>query len=154
MLNIIPVYLRKHFIERWNDTNPDKPWKRNEESGSNLISEISDGVKRKSKFKDYRQRLESGNENEWDITSLAYIMLDCGLSMFHKSRDDVQTFRSIRNSHFAHACSMSCSASSFKHSVAEIISAAENIFGKEAANKIREYTQKKQKKRESNGKPK
>ena len=154
ILNIISKHLRNHFIEKWDKTHPDKLWKSDNVSGRQLIKKIADGVKRKIKFKDYKQRLESGKENEWDITLLAYIMHDCGLSMFSDSRDNVQKFRSIRNSHFAHACSMSCSASSFKNSVKEIKLAAGNIFGTKAVDEVDEYIQKKQNATGPNGKSK
>ena len=152
--DIVTKYLRKHFTTKWDETHHDQPWTSDTESGSRLISEIEGGIKRKNKLKGYRKRLENGNESEWDIMLLLFIMLDCGLQMFTGSEKDVEKFGFITKSQFSKACRKSCSSSRFDNSMGEIKRAAKNTFGSAAADEIEEYKLKKQNVTGSNGKQK
>jgi len=147
VLDVLPKYLRKCFIEHWNRKYSAKQWNSDEASGQFLINKIPKKTK-KTTTKDVLERLSEGNEEKWDTTTLVYVMLFSDLDLVPKRRgkeervppllisEEIDIIRDNRNKAFAHAETMVCSSDEFRKTIAELKSAAKNIFGEGAYNEI------------------
>ena len=81
----VPKYLRKFFVDQWNMKFPEQPWKSSSGSGTDLVNAIPDEKKCHRKFNEYKDKLHSGNEEEWDTVILVHIIIDFGLDICDKS---------------------------------------------------------------------
>ena len=77
--NAVNRYFRKLFIEGWNKKYPSKPWNGNSDSGQDLIIELRQA--NTIKFSAYEYKLKHGNDQDWQITVWAFILLDSGLEL-------------------------------------------------------------------------
>jgi len=146
VLDVLPKYLRKCFIQHWNKKYSANQWKSDEASGQFLINEIR--KKKKKTTKDVSERLSEGNEEKWDTTTLVYVMLFSDLDLVPKCRakeervpplfisEEIDIIRDKRNKAFAHAETMVCSSDEFRATIEELKSVARSIFGKDAENEI------------------
>ena len=151
-MEVVPKHLRTLFIEKWNQKYPNNKWQSDSASGDFLFNEIPDAAKKGGK-RIYAIKMKSGNESEWDITTLTYAMLFSQLNLipscrpvYHRSvplliSEEIERIREIRGDFYAHASSMRCSSATFKGIEFEIKSAVVNIFGIEAKNDIDEIVQ-------------
>ena len=152
ILEVVPMHLRTLFIEKWNQKYPNNKWQSDSASGNFAFNEIPNAAK-KGKNGVYASNMQSGNESDWDTTTLVYAMLYSQLNLIPSCRPDgqrsvplyiseeIDRIRKIRNEFFAHAASMKCSSATFKGIEFEIKSAAMNVFGIKAKNDIDEIVQ-------------
>ena len=148
ILDIIPRFSRKLFIEKWNEKHPDKRWNSDANSGNNLYSELPEGFRRNKAKKIFIDKMVTGRESEWDTTTLAQVLVDSGLNLIKKCRrkgqrsnplrisEQIDTLRHVRNNFFAHLPSMSYSSQEFADSLANIKRIALSLFGEEAVREI------------------
>ena len=144
IVDIVPSYLRGLFRNIWDEHNKGAPWKSDEESGKCLIEKLPkvkdekgrEGRTLASKFQQYTEKLETGNENSWDTTIIVTVMSEGGLKIFEKYKEDLAKLRKIRNEVFAHSSSMICSLDDFTQLISKVKSTAKLLFGEEAAVRI------------------
>jgi len=120
IVEIVPKFLRKCFIEKWDKKYPNRKWKSNEASGKFLFQELPSTTKNDWRKKKYIDNLKKGNEQDWDTTILVFAMLYSGLNLMEPCRpreqrteplrvsEAIDIIRNIRNVYFAHAISISC----------------------------------------------
>jgi len=148
VLEIIPKYLRMCFIKEWNRKYPENKWSSDNASGLFLFDQLPEGIQKNKSHEMSFEKIKTGDEKNWDTTTLVLVMLNSGLKLIKGVRpsqdrstplrisEEIDVIRSIRNSHFAHASSMSCSADDFTKIMMAIKSTARNIFDKEAEDEI------------------
>jgi len=147
VLDVLPKYLRKCFIEHWNRKYSANQWKSDERSGQFLINQMPTKAKKKT-TKVVLEKLSEGNEEKWDTNILVYVMLFSDLDLVPKCRakeervppllisEEIDIIRDERNKAFAHAKTMVYSSDEFINTIAELKSVAKNIFEKGADNEI------------------
>ena len=148
MLDIIPKYLRILFIQKWNDKFSQK-WNSDKESGIFIESEIPKPNKKNCRYyKSIESKIVNGNEEKWDVTVLMFVLLFSGLELMEGLRDKdkrngqlresekIDKIRDIRNSYFAHAESMRCSATEFASMIGGIKITVQGLFGHSAEAEI------------------
>ena len=131
IVDIVADHLRTLFTRRWNEKH--EIWKSDSHSGNQLWESLGEGFRKENK-KSYMKKIQAGNEQLWDITTLCKIFLYSDLK-FEKSSSEykeIDKIRKIRNEFFAHRESTACSDDDFKNHVAKIKSAVKNLFGKDA----------------------
>ena len=153
LLDIVPKYLRQLFIEKWNQKYPNHKWKSDRASGEYLFRELPLEVKSRKARGKVIDKLRSGNENEWDMFTLIFVMLDSSLDLVEGCRrndrripplrisEEIDLIRVIKNDFYSHASSMSCSFSNFMTITSRIKSTAKHIFGNDAGNEIANIVQ-------------
>ena len=127
IVNILTKHLRTLFIKKWND-NYEK-WRSDKASGGQLW-ELSGESFRKSN-NDCKEKIQTGNEKQWDTAILCKIFLFSDLKLIGGGNPKyaaIGKIRSIRNKYFAHPKNMSCQDDEFNETVAEIKSAAKLLF--------------------------
>ena len=139
VLEIVPKYLRKLFIEKWNQKYPNNKWQSDSASGNFLFNQIPNAAKN-GRNGVYANNMKSGKENEWDTTTLLYGMLYSQLNLIQCCRPDgqrsaplyiseeIDSIRKIRNEFFAHASTMKSSFTTFLDIISHLNSVAKNIF--------------------------
>jgi len=149
VLEIVPKYLRKLFIEKWDQKYPNNKWQSDSASGNFVFNEIPNAAKN-GRNGVYASNMQSGNESDWDFTTLVYAMLYSQLNLIPSCRPDgqriaplliseeVDIIRKIRNEFFAHAYNMKCSFRTFLDIVSQVHNVAENAFGISAEHEIEE----------------
>ena len=147
VLEIVPKYLRKLFIEKWDQKYPNNKWQSDSASGNFVFTEIPNASKN-GRNGVYARNMQSGDENKWDNTTLVYAMLYSQLNLIPSCRPDgqrsaplliseeIDIIRKIRNEFFAHASNMKCSFRPFLEIISQVHSVAENIFGINAKHEI------------------
>ena len=147
VLEIVPKYLRKLFIEKWDQKYPNNQWQSDSASGNFVFTEIPNAAKN-GRNGVYARNMQSGNESDWDTTTLVYAMLYSQLNLIPNCRPDrqrraplliseeIDIIRKIRNEFFAHASNMKCSFRPFLEIISQVHSVAENIFGINAKHEI------------------
>ena len=147
VLDIFPNYLRKLFIEKWDEKYPNNKWQSDSASGNFVFTEIPNAAKN-GRNGVYASNMQSGNESDWDTTTLVYAMLYSQLNLIPSCRPDgqrsaplliseeIDIIREIRNEFFAHAANMKFSFRTFLEVLLKVHSVAENIFGINAEHEI------------------
>ena len=147
VLGIVPKYLRKLFIEKWNEKYSNNKWQSDSASGNFLFNEIPNAGKN-GRNRVYAMEMQCGNESHWDTTTLLYGMLYSQLSLIPRYRPDdqrsvplyiseeIDIIRKIRNEFFAHASTMKLPFRTFLEIILKVHSVAENIFGINAEHEI------------------
>ena len=150
VIETIPKYLRRCFIQQWNLKYPKKKWKSNNASGIFLFNQLPDKIKNNKSNEMSIDKIKTGNEQLWDTSTLVLVMLNSGLKLIKGVRpskerstplrisEEIDVIRDIRNLHFAHASNMSCSSEDFTKIMTNIKSTARNIFSKDAEKEIDE----------------
>ena len=155
ILDISAKHLRMLFKKKWNDkyngqNYPNQPWNSDATSGNNLYNELPTGFRDGKGNKEYVAKMQTGIEQEWDITTLVKVMLECGLNLVQGCRsmgerrfplrpsEEIDIIRKYRDGLFAHLPEMSCKSNDFNQAVSDIKSAAKNLFGEDAENEIGE----------------
>ena len=140
VLDIVPIYLRKLFITKWNEKHDKQEWNSNPSSGNDLCNELSPGLRNSHKESVYIDKIKKGTESNWDMTILGKVFLEYGLELIAGHRpldkrcypfndgDKVDILRGIRNRYFAHLPSMSCSSNVFITIIDEIKVAGNGLF--------------------------
>ena len=148
ILDVVPRYLREYFIDKWNQKYPNQKWQSDNEHGAFLIDELPPAVKNLKQNKLYLDKMKSGNEKDWDTSTLVFAMLYSQLNLIQGCRprnqqrapfrtsEEIDIVRETRNKFFAHASSTKCSSAAFTDMVSKIKSAAKNVFGDDAENEI------------------
>ena len=152
VLDVVPKYLRKCFVDEWNRRYDieDQKWKSNSSSGMLLFSNLPTKIKNSNNPNNKMniEKLKSGNENSWDTTTLVFVMLYSGLNLIQGCRpkvertaplrlsEEIDIIREVRNEYFAHAAKMPCQSSDFADIIAKIRSVAASIFHKDAQDEI------------------
>ena len=149
LLDTIPKYLRRLFVEKWNWKYPDEKWQSNMASGVFLLRRMP----RRKSVGPHGDNIMSGNEAEWDISTLRFAMLRSGLDLIPNCRpgnqrsvpllisEEIEVIWTIRNQLFNDTPSMRCSSATFTEMVSKIKSVAKNIFGVDAENKVDKIAQ-------------
>ena len=147
VLEIIPKYLRKLFIDKWDQKYQNNRWQSNIASGNFLFNKIPNTAKN-GRNRVYAINMQSGKESDWDTTTLVYAMLYSQLNLIPSCRPDgqrsaplliseeIDIIRKIRNEFFAHAHNMKSSFRPFLEIISQVHSVAENIFGINAKHEI------------------
>ena len=147
VLDIFPKYLRKCFIEQWNEKKPGHSWQGDSASGTFFFDALPAKVKNNRNRQIYIEKLKKGNEQEWDTTTVVYALLETGLQLVEGSRaknerkdplrisEQIEIIRDVRN-FIAHASNMSCSSAKFTEILTEIKSKAAGIFDVNAVKEI------------------
>ena len=147
-LDAAPRYLRELFIDKWNQKHPNKKWQSDNEHGALLIEELPPAIRNNNKNNLYLKKMKSGNEKDWDTTTLVFVMLFSQLNLIEGCRpkhqrssplhisEEIDIIRETRNKFFAHASSMKCSSDTFKDIVSKMKTVAKNVFGGDAENEI------------------
>ena len=150
ILEIAAKHLRILFIQKWNEKYPNQQWTSDATSGNFLYNKLSTGFRNSKSNTEYVNKMKTGNEQEWDTTTLVKVMLDCGLKLVEGCRskdqrsipfrpsEEIDIIRKYRNGFFAHIPKMSCASNDFKQAVSDIKSAAKNLFGEDVENEIGE----------------
>ena len=155
ILDISAKHLRILFKNKWNDKYngqkyPNQQWNSDATSGNFLYNELPTGFRDGKGNKEYVTKMKTGIEQEWDITTLVKVMLDCGLDLVKGCRpkdqrstpfrlsEEIEIIRECRNKLFAHSPRMSCKPKEFKQAVSDIKTAAKNLFGEDAEKEIGE----------------
>ena len=150
VVETIPKYLRRCFIQQWNKKYPKKKWKSGSTSGMFLFNQLPEKIKNNKNNETSIDKIKAGNELMWDTSTLVLIMLNSGLKLIKGVRpskdrstplrisEEIDIIRGIRNLHFAHASSMSCSSDDFTKIMTDIKSTARNIFDENAEEEINE----------------
>ena len=147
VLEIIPECLRKLFIEKWNLKHPSRNWQSDSESGNYILNELTHWAK-SGRLKGYANSLKSGNEKNWNTSTLVFSLLYADLSLIPCCRpenqrsipllisEEIDILMQVRNEFFAHASSMKCSSVTFIDIISKIKSVARNIFDIDAENQV------------------
>lgn len=148
IVEIIPKYLRKLFVQEWNNKYPGNEWKSNTVSGSYLKGILSNAFKKNKNKEFYIEKLSKGNEQEWDTTTLIQAIVYGGLRLIPEYREkgnrklplriseQIEILKDIRNEFYGHSSCMSLSNEDFHEVMKDIKNAAENIFGVKVKDKI------------------
>ena len=145
VLDIVPKYLRKCFIQQWDKRFPTQKWRSNSASGNILFNALPQTV-RLTKNKMYMkciEKMRTGDEDTWDTTILGFAILDAGLKLINESKPEekeikegISMIREIRNNCFGHQPEMSCSTPAFLKAIADLKSAPGNIIDDDAKKEI------------------
>ena len=147
VLEIFPKYLRKLFIEKWDQKYPNNKWQSDSASGNFLFNQIPNAAKN-GRNGVYANNMKSGKENEWDTTTLVYAMLYSLLNLIPSCRpngqrsvplyisEEIDIIRKIRNEFFAHASTMILPFGTFLEIIWKVYGVAKNIFGIDAEREI------------------
>ena len=150
ILEIAAKHLRILFIKKWNEKYPNQQWNSDAASGKFLDNELQSGFRKSKGNTKYIIKMATGNEQEWDTTTLVKVMLDCGLNLVEgcrskdqrsipfRSSEEIEIIRNYRNDFFAHMPKMSCTSNEFKQAVSDIRKSAKNLFGEDVENEIGE----------------
>ena len=151
VVDVIPKYLRKCFIAKWNDkyeVQYNKPWNSDKAIGTFLFSEMPTAVQNNKKRAKEIEKLKEGNEQTWDTTTVVFALVEAGLNLIPGSRpkgnrpgqprisEEIEVIRDVRNSFFGHVPNMSCSNTDFTAIVAKVKAVAQTLFGQDAEDEI------------------
>ena len=148
IFDIAAKHLRILFKKKWNEKYPIQQWNSDAMSGNFLYNKLSTGFRDSKGNKVYVNKMKTGNEQEWDTTTLVKVLLDCGLKLVDGCRDknkrtfpfrpseEIEIIRECRNGLFAHLPKASCTSTEFNQAVSDIKSAAKNLFGEDAEKEI------------------
>ena len=147
-LDVAPRYLRKLFVDKWDEKHPNQKWQSDNVSGAILIDKLPPEIKSNRRNKLYLDKMEAGNEEDWDTTTLVFALLFSHLNLIQVCRprnkrklplrtsEEIDIIRETRNEFFAHASSMRCSSSTFMDIVSKMKNVSKNIFGDNAEKEI------------------
>ena len=153
VLDIVPIHLRRLFIKKWNGDSGNQQWKSDSTSGTELFNKLSQNLQNNAKERIYTDKLQEGNEKEWDMTVLGKVFLEYGLKLIDGPRsltdrcspfndgEKVSILRDIRNQYFAHLPSMSCLPDVFERIIDEIKIAGDGLFETTFESEINEIEQ-------------
>jgi len=143
VLDVVPHYLRKLFITKWEEKYPNEKWQSNNTSGDALVAKVA------KVNNNYADKLKAGDEQKWDTTILVYVFLYSGLNLIDPCREpkqarvpplriseEIDIIRETRNEFFGHATQMSCLSHDFTAIVDKLKGIAKNIFGTDAEKEI------------------
>ena len=139
VLEIIPKYLRILFKEHWDKKYPEMKWQSDNASGKLLGRELGDKFLNNRMNKDYAPKLLAGNEQKWDTTILAKVMLEHKLNLFPeecKFRKGVEKLKKRRNESFGHLPKASCQDQEFAKFIEEVKAEVKGLFGEDAVSEI------------------
>lgn len=140
VLDVLPKYLRKCFVEQWNKKYPNYKWQCGSASGNFLFDQLPSSTKNDWRNKGNIENLKNGNEQNWDTTTLVFALLYSGLGLTEPCRPNnqreeplriseaIDVIRITRNVYFAHAKSMSCPPDVFTRVMKDIKHAAKCLF--------------------------
>ena len=146
VMDIVPKYLRKLFIELWNKKYPNHQWQSDSASGEFLFYEVPN-IRKPRPFLKFMRK---GNEKYWSTSTLIHAILYSDLNLIppnppcehersislriSKELDIIRKARSF----VAHAPSMQCSPIQFGRIASKMKSVARNIFDIDAEHEIDE----------------
>ena len=136
IFEIAVKHLRKLFKKKWNEKYPNQQWNSDATSGKFLYSKVS---KRLQNDKIYAEKIKTGNEQEWDMTTLTKVMMDFRLRMVECyqdkndrssplcPREEIELIRNYRNNVCAHMPNVSSPHEDVKQAFSDIKSAGNNL---------------------------
>ena len=138
VLEIFPKHLRKLFVKQWNIKYKPHTWGNDVASGALLLNEIQKHAKNRNFSNRYFSVLSKGNEEDWDTTALAFILLLPNLNLIQDRQinNEIHYLKNIRNEVFAHSKDMSYPSSDFNNLIEQIKNASNNVFGIDAKDEI------------------
>ena len=151
VVDVIPKYLRKCFIAKWNDKYEmqyNKPWSSDNAIGTFLVSKLPKTVQNNKNREKEIEKLKEGNEQTWDTTTVVFALVQPRPKLIPGSRpkgnrpgqprisEEIEVIRDVRNLFFAHVPNTSCSNTDLKAIVAKVKAVAKNIFGQDAEDEI------------------
>ena len=139
VLEIVPKYLRILFKELWDRKYPEMMWQSSEASGEFLGKELGDKFFEDKKNKDCASLILKGNEQDWDTTMLARVMLDNKLDLIQndsKVRQRVENLKKIRNDSFRRLSKVSYPSDRCADVIGAIKTEVKSLFGEDAEKEI------------------
>ena len=150
IVEIVPKYLKKHFITNWDSKFPSQPWANDAASGQYLYNAIPQSVKKtQAKFNiTLQQMILAGNCDTWDPSALFFVLLYACLEILGTSRprnqraypftvsENIDRLRELRNAFFGHVINMSIPDADFGNISTEINGIIKDIFGTIAEDEI------------------
>ena len=148
--NILPVYLRQLFTECWNSKYPEKEWQSDDTSGRLLINAMPYWTKYSNSARMHIELVKTGNEKNWDLDVLTFVMLYSGINLLKPCRhinqrsfplrasEHIERIRTIRDTYIADLSSMRCPSADFKRNMTNLKSIAKGIFPEDALEKLEE----------------
>lgn len=139
ILDIIPDNLRNLFEIEWNKKYPNNQWDGTRTSGSFLWKEIHKKNPQGIKGSSDKQALKFGDHNQWDCTTLFFVLLYSRLEIIPNMRvfnqrssplrvsEEVDKLREIRNDCFAHLPSSSICEVDYHEAITEIEQVFSNL---------------------------
>ena len=134
LVDVAPKYMRKYFIEKWDNTYPEEKWKSGISSGESLVNKIADEVKSKE-HEEIIGKLKFGNEKNWDLATLAFALLNSNLKLIARqistqisAEEEIKCLIDIE-SVTANIPSMTYPLREYDSKIKEIKRIAMNIFG-------------------------
>ena len=147
IFEIAAKHLRKLFKKKWNEKYPNQQWNSDATSGEYLYSKVS---KRLQNDKIYAEKIETGNEQEWDTTTLTKVMEDSSFGFVEcyqpkkdKSsslcpRGEMRIITDYKDKVSDYLPKASCPSEDFKQALSDIKSAANNLFDEDVKSEIGE----------------
>ena len=139
VVEMIPNHFRTLFTKQWNKTYPDKVWQSNAKSGLILNDHLGyDFKKDMKKNKNFIDKIKTGNEKEWDTTTLAKVLLHSDLNLIQEdnTRKGISQLVDIRYNDFAHLSSASIPADKFEEMIEIVKTSVRNLLGEGAEDEI------------------
>ena len=134
---IVVKHMCKYFIQRWNAKYPSLEWKSNSESGMDLVTEIPEESKKTEEFLKCKEKLQLGNEKDWDIMLLEYIMLESGLELCDQSaQKSIKLLKERVMSIYTDAPDVLRTNSELEQTMKDIQMSVSAIFGKDAEDQL------------------
>ena len=149
--NVIPKYLRIHFIEQWNDKYPDQIWRSNS-SGKDLLGKLS-GVIKNNMSSEVKRALEAGNDEQWDLNTLWFVFQNSDVNLVKHCRKqgqraitsssisskEIDDLLCIKKKFFSdHTRNLSCPSEEFRDIVGKVKEFARHVLSEHAQNAIYE----------------
>ena len=86
VLDLVPEYLRNCFIAKWDEEFPDVKWLSDNERAKSLLIEKLSKVQVDRRNRVSVQKMEKGNEQDWDTTTVVFALLYSGLDLIQKPK--------------------------------------------------------------------
>ena len=137
VVEVNPDFLRKYFVQKWNEKFPQEQWESGADCGEILINKIKAKNKKRKKLSFVEKNLQEGNEMDWDTTALMHALEHRKLGLIHgNERRHLDTLRMCRNEIYAHTRAVKVSSDKFSQKIDTIKEAAKYLFGEAAENEI------------------
>jgi len=150
ILEIVPKYLRKLFVNYWSIRYSFRKWLEADISAM-MFSTVTPYVTcHDIQKRQYFQTMRSVVVGEWNISTLLFAFLESGMDLVKGCRplnrrrlplrvsEEIDVIRMVRKDFFADPSSMQCSSVTFTEVTSKIKSVARNIFDVDAENEIDE----------------
>ena len=147
LLEIVPQCLRKLFVDQWNKKYPNQFWQSDGKNENIVLGELPNDIKNDKRYDVYIDNMRTGNEKDWDTSTLLFALLFSKLKLIPGCRpksqriiplrtsEEIDIIREARN-FFFEIPSMQCPHATFAIIVSKIKGVARIVFGVDAENAI------------------